>query len=135
MSETQEKVLFTTKTKDNKEITVTNSRLIIPVKNTKKTYALAHVNSVHMKKENRSPGEWIIMVAFALVGLLTLGSVSIIFNIIMLCLVPIIFYLTRPQHYVYISVVGEAVPTYGSYDKSFIQEITEAINNAIIYRG
>ncbi len=129
---TQEALFF-----QDENVIVTNARVVIDAK----TYAMANITSVVMgeARANRSPGTIIFLVGMliAVVGTQvgSIGLVLVFFGILILLLGIVAAIRAKPKYVVIIESASGETNALVSTNRTWIQKIVNAINEAIIKRG
>jgi Family of unknown function (DUF6232) len=110
-------------------VTVTQSRYIT----NSKTYAMRNISSVHIFEiiKNRT-----LPILIAIIGVLMLFSESSrTLAFILIAIGILILVLTKNEFTVRISTNSGEVNSIVSKDKSYIQNVVNALNDAIVFRG
>ncbi|MBB6236944.1 hypothetical protein HDC90_001561 [Pedobacter sp. AK013] len=110
-------------------VTVTQSRYIT----NSKTYAMRNISSVHIFEIIKNRTLPIVMVV---IGVLMLFSESSrVLGFILIAIGILILVLTKNEFTVRISTNSGEVNSIISKDRSYIQNIVNALNDAIVFRG
>lgn len=110
-------------------VTVTQSRYVT----NSKTYAMRNISSVHIFEIIKNRTLPIVMV---IIGLLMLFSESSrVLGFILTAVGILILVLTKNEFTVRISTNSGEVNSIVSKDRSYIQNIVNALNDAIVFRG
>lgn len=110
-------------------VTVTQSRFIV----SGKTYAMRNISSVHVSKIEPSKKGAIIII---LIGLVMAFSAEVrAAGILFLVLGALWAFLSKNKYAVRISSNSGEANSLVSKDQSYITNIVDAVNNAMIYKG
>jgi hypothetical protein len=110
-------------------VTVTQSRFVT----NSKTYAMRNISSVHIFEIIKSKTLPIIMVIIG--ALMLLSSEARIIGFIILAVGILILVLIKNEFTVRISTNAGEVNSIVSKDRSYVQNIVNALNDAIVFRG
>jgi hypothetical protein len=110
-------------------VTVTQSRYVT----NSKTYAMRNISSVHIFEIVKSKTLPIVMVILG--GLMLLSDASRILGFILLAIGILILALIKNEFTVRISTNAGEVNSIVSKDRSYVQNIVNALNDAIVFRG
>ena len=120
----EEKIFY-----DAGSISVSNSRFIVDGQ----TYAMSNVTSVKTGVEEAKKGAGILI---GLIGLLVLfGANSILWGIIILILGILLFVGAKNRYSVVLSTSSGENQALTSKDKTYIEKVVLALNEAIVSRG
>ncbi|MGB0870745.1 MAG: DUF6232 family protein [Flavobacteriales bacterium] len=109
------------------KIRITQSRIIIG----SKTYTLSNVSSVQSEIRKKSKISYISMIILGIVSFPFLSLISLL-----LIIVGILLLILRKKHYtIRIHTNSGEVNLLSSKDESYIKNIVNAINDAIVFRG
>jgi hypothetical protein len=110
-------------------VTVTQSRYVT----NSKTYAMRNISSVHIFEIIKSKTLPIVMIIFG--GLMLLSEASRVLGFILLAIGILILALIKNEFTVRISTNAGEVNSIVSKDRSYVQNIVNALNDAIVFRG
>ena len=112
---------------ENGNVSVSNSRFIVDGQ----TYAMSNVTSVKtgVVKAKKYPG-----ILITLVGLLTLSANAMVGGL-MIVIGIVVFILAKNKYSVVLSTSSGENQALTSNDKTYIEEIVSALNDAIVSRG
>jgi len=110
-------------------VTVTQARFIT----NSKTYAMRNISSVHIFEIVKSRTLQVIMIIISI--LLLFSNDLRIAGVFILAVAALILFLTKNEFSVRISTNSGEANSIVSKDKSYIESIVKALNEAIIYRG
>jgi len=110
-------------------VTVTQSRYVT----NSKTYAMRNISSVHIFEiiKNRTLPIMMVIIGF----LMLFSESSRILGLILSALGILILVLTKNEFTVRISINAGEVNSIVSKDRLYVQNIVNALNEAIVYRG
>jgi len=110
-------------------VTITQSRFV----SSSTTYAMRNISSVttyHIQKSRF----W--QIAIIIIGVMCLlAEDSRIFGVIMICIGALALYLTKDEYSVRIHSNSGESDGFISNDRSLIQKMVNAVNEAVVYRG
>jgi hypothetical protein len=110
-------------------VTVTQSRYVT----NSKTYAMRNISSVHIFEIIKSKTLPIVMIIFG--GLMLLSEASRVLGFILLAIGILILALIKNEFTIRISTNAGEVNSIVSKDRSYVQNIVHALNDAIVFRG
>jgi len=110
-------------------VTVTQSRFVT----NSKTYAMRNISSVHIFEIIKSKTLPVVMIIFG--SLMLFSDVSRVFGFILLAVGILILVSTKNEFSVRISTNSGEINSIVSKDRLYIQNIVNALNDAIVYRG
>jgi hypothetical protein len=110
-------------------VTVTQSRYVT----NSKTYAMRNISSVHIFEIVKSKILPIVMVILG--GLMLLSEASRVLGFILLAIGILILVLIKNEFTVRISTNAGEVNSIVSKDRLYVQNIVNALNDAIVFRG
>jgi hypothetical protein len=127
----QERVLL-----ENDQVTVTSARVVDHQKKT--TYAMSNITSVSEFVEPVPASIAILGFLLGALGLMCVGlgtgGIGGFFAMIGVLLL-IIYFLTKPKHWVRLGTAGAEHNALWSHDAAWTREVVAAINSAIVNRG
>ena len=110
-------------------VTVTQSRYVT----NSKTYAMRNISSVHIFEIIKSKTLPIVMIIIG--ALMLLSDASRVLGFILLIIGILILTLIKNEFTVRISTNAGEVNSIISKDRSYVQNIVNALNDAIVFRG
>jgi len=110
-------------------VTVTQSRFVT----NSKTYAMRNISSVHIFEIIKSKTLPVVMIIFG--SLMLFSDASRVFGFILLAIGILILVSTKNEFSVRISTNSGEINSIVSKDRSYIQNIVNALNDAIVFRG
>lgn len=111
---------------DQGDVKVTNSRFI----SNGQTYAMRNVTSVKPFKQNPPR---VIGVVLALVGLAVMTQ-SFLVGLVILAIGGAILFMLKPTYHVLLATSSGETRALHSKDQSFVNQVIQAINDAIVHR-
>jgi hypothetical protein len=113
----------------NPDVSVTQSRFVA----SGKTYAMRNISSVSLYKKTKSR---LFEIALIFIGLaLVVGGSAWIAGVIMIAFAVLLFFLRKNEYTVRINSNSGEADGYISNNRQEVQEIVNAVNEAIIFRG
>ena len=114
---------------DDKGVRITNTRAIFG----NKTYVMTNISSISIGKK---PPNWVPGIVVLLFGILfLLIDATRVLGIIFLIIGIVILYFTKGVYSVRVTSASGETDALTDIDKTYIQNIVTAINEAIIHRG
>ena len=115
---------------NDKNITVTQARVICGGE----TYVISNITSVSAQVENPNRGGLIILL---LIGLLVMyfAPEQVLLGLLIVIVAAIFLYMQKPTYHLILTTSAGQARALVTKQLHYIQEITEAINQAIIYRS
>jgi len=110
-------------------VTVTQSRFVT----NSKTYAMRNISSVHIFEIIKSKTLPVVMIIFG--SMMLFSDASRVFGFILLAIGILILVSTKNEFSVRISTNSGEINSIVSKDRSYIQNIVNALNDAIVFRG
>lgn len=108
-------------------VKVTNARFI----NSGQTYAMSNVTSVKAftEKPSRTGGYVIALIALLMSGIAPVVGLPV------LVLTLLYLYKQKSKYHVMLSTSGGESSAFTTYHKEYVEDVVEAVNNAIVHRG
>lgn len=126
MDEMEEKDFYS-----NGNVSITNSRFIVG----STTYAMNGVTSVKRGETNPSKVAPIIMCIIGAIALINGTATSFLVGAILIILGVLWFRAIKPEYIVFLNSASGESQALSSKDRKYIDDVINALNNAIIHRG
>ena len=123
-TQVQEKVFY-----QDSNVTITQSRFI----SGGKTYAMSNISSVALFKKTKSRAFQILLIVIG-VGML-FGSDNKVLGVVIAAVGGLALYLTKDEYSVRITSNAGEADGLVSTNQQYVQQVVNAVNDAIIHRG